>query len=179
MLPRLLGEDIQLKLSLDQSLWTVKVDPTQIDQVLMNLAVNACDAMPQGGKLVIETHNVELDGSWVTLPPDVPSGAFVMICFSDTGTGISKEAMPHILSHFSLPRIWEKEQAWVCQRHMGLSDKAEVLSRLTRENRVVRPSKCTYLASAEWHKWSLQKESIREQRQWPLRGFCLPRTMLS
>ena len=61
MLPPLLGEDIQLILSLDKNLWTVKADPSQIDQVLLNLSVNARDAMPQGGKLVIETHNIELD----------------------------------------------------------------------------------------------------------------------
>ncbi len=100
MLPRLLGEDIRLILSLDNNLWTVKADPTQIDQVLMNLAVNARDAMPQGGKLVIEAHNVELDGSCVSLPPDVPPGAFAMIRFSDTGMGISPETIPHIFEPF-------------------------------------------------------------------------------
>ena len=100
MLPRLLGEDIELILSLDKSLWTVKADPSQIDQVLINLAVNARDAMPQGGKLVIETHNVELDDSCAIMPPDVPPGAFVMISVSDTGTGISPDAMPHIFDPF-------------------------------------------------------------------------------
>ena len=100
MLPRLLGEDIQLILSLDKDLWTVKADPSQIDQVLLNLVVNARDAMPQGGKLVIETHNVEVDGSSVIKPPDVPPGAFVMICCSDTGTGIGADAMSHIFDPF-------------------------------------------------------------------------------
>lgn len=100
MLPRLLGEDIQIILPLDQNLWTVQADPSQIDQVLLNLAVNARDAMPQGGKLVIETHNVELDESCSTMHPDVPPGSFAMICVSDTGTGISSEAMPHIFDPF-------------------------------------------------------------------------------
>jgi PAS domain S-box-containing protein len=100
MLPRLLGEDIQLTLSLNPNLWTVKADPSQIDQVLLNLSVNARDAMPHGGKLVIETHNVELDESCSTMHPDVPPGPFAMICVSDTGTGISSEAMPHIFDPF-------------------------------------------------------------------------------
>ena len=100
MLPRLLGEDIQLILSLDQDLWTVKADPLQIDQVLLNLSVNARDAMPQGGKLLIETHNVELDESCATMHPGVAPGPFAMICVSDTGTGISSEAMPHIFDPF-------------------------------------------------------------------------------
>jgi PAS domain S-box-containing protein len=100
MLPRLLGEDIRLTLSLDRNLWTVKADPSQIDQVLLNLSVNARDAMPHGGKLVIETHNVELDESCSTMHPDVTLGPFAMICVSDTGTGISSEAMPRIFDPF-------------------------------------------------------------------------------
>ena len=100
MLPRLLGEDIEVILTLDRNLWTVKADPSQIDQVLLNLSVNARDAMPQGGKLVIETHNVELDESGSTMSLDVPPGSFAMICVSDTGTGISSEAMPHIFDPF-------------------------------------------------------------------------------
>jgi hypothetical protein len=100
MLPRLLGEDIRLMLSLDPELWTVKADPSQIDQVLMNLSVNARDAMPHGGKLVIETHNVELDESCASAHPGVPPGPFAVICVSDTGTGISSEVMPRIFDPF-------------------------------------------------------------------------------
>ena len=100
MMPRLLGEDIRLTLSLDPNLWSVKADPSQIDQVLLNLSINARDAMPHGGKLVIETHNIELDESCSTMHPDVPPGSFAMICVSDTGTGISSEAMPHIFEPF-------------------------------------------------------------------------------
>jgi CheY-like chemotaxis protein len=100
MLPRLLGEDIQLTLSLDRNLWTVKADPSQIDQVLLNLSVNARDAMPQGGNLGIETHNVEVDESCAAMHPGVPPGPFAMIGVSDTGTGISAEVMPHIFDPF-------------------------------------------------------------------------------
>jgi PAS domain S-box-containing protein len=101
MLPRLLGEDVDLTMSLDPQLGTVRADRTQIEQVVMNLAVNARDAMPKGGHLTIETRNVELDagydqGGTVALPP----GRYVLLAVSDTGVGMSVEIQHHIFEPF-------------------------------------------------------------------------------
>lgn len=101
MLRRLIGEDIDLITVLEPELWNVKFDPGQVDQVVMNLAVNAKDAMPEGGKLTIETANVDLDETYarqhgVELKP----GHFVMVAVSDTGMGIDEETQSQIFDPF-------------------------------------------------------------------------------
>ncbi len=100
MLKRLIGEDIELVTHLDPDLNEIHVDPTQIDQIIMNLAVNARDAMPKGGKLTIETKNVELDQSYIQKHGEVKAGSYVMLSISDTGIGIDKETMQHIFEPF-------------------------------------------------------------------------------
>ncbi len=89
MLRRLLGEDIEVSLHLSADLGQVRADPTQLEQVLVNLAVNARDAMPKGGKLVIETHNKELDGHSAQVAA-VPPGRYVVLEVSDTGCGMDE-----------------------------------------------------------------------------------------
>ncbi|MFH1350802.1 MAG: ATP-binding protein, partial [Pseudomonadota bacterium] len=101
MLRRLIGEDIELVTMLEPELGRVKADPSQIDQVIMNLAVNAKDAMPEGGKLTIETGNVTLDSHYAEQHGvEIKQGAYVMLSVSDTGTGIDVETQEHIFEPF-------------------------------------------------------------------------------
>ncbi|MBV8051960.1 MAG: response regulator [Acidobacteriaceae bacterium] len=100
LLTRLIGEDIDLVMIPGGDLGLVKADPGQIEQVIMNLAVNARDAMPRGGNLVIETANVRLDESYTRTHAGVEPGEYVMIAVSDTGVGMDPETQTHIFEPF-------------------------------------------------------------------------------
>ena len=100
MLHRLIGEDIVLQLALGNLLGQVKADPGQIEQILMNLAVNARDAMPQGGRLTIETRNVLLNQTHVNRQLVPQPGNYVMISVSDDGCGMDGETQAHIFEPF-------------------------------------------------------------------------------
>jgi len=100
MLKRLIGEDIDLKLSLADELDRVMADPGQIEQVILNLAVNARDAMPGGGKLTIETANVALDETYAQKHVGVHPGKYVMLAVTDTGCGMDKEVLSQIFDPF-------------------------------------------------------------------------------
>jgi PAS domain S-box-containing protein len=100
MLRRLIREDIELSTILDAKLKPVKVDPTQIEQVIINLVVNARDAMPKGGRLTIETSNVVLDQEYCQTHVDAHPGGYSMISISDTGIGMSHEVKARIFEPF-------------------------------------------------------------------------------
>jgi CheY-like chemotaxis protein len=100
LLRRLIGEDIDLVTAPSAGLGHVKADPNQLEQVLMNLVVNARDAMPAGGKLTIETGNVDLDDEFAGRKLGVKSGPYVMVAVSDTGTGISPEVKARLFEPF-------------------------------------------------------------------------------
>ncbi|MCM3877502.1 MAG: PAS domain S-box protein [Thermoanaerobaculia bacterium] len=100
LLRRLIGEDVELVTRLDPASGTVKADPGQLEQVLMNLAVNARDAMPEGGTLTIETANTRLDAGFTAANPGAQSGEFTILTVSDTGIGMSDEVRSHAFEPF-------------------------------------------------------------------------------
>ncbi len=100
MLARLIGEDIELKVVLNPTIWKVKVDPGQMEQVILNLVVNARDAMPQGGKLTIEIANIALDEDYANRHPETQQGFYVQIAVSDTGSGMDAATQARIFEPF-------------------------------------------------------------------------------
>ncbi|MCB0210287.1 MAG: PAS domain S-box protein [Anaerolineae bacterium] len=100
MLGRLIGEDIDLRLFLASALPPVKADPSQLEQVILNMAVNARDAMPQGGQLSLETDNVYLDENYAEKRPGCTPGPHVLLAVSDTGHGMDAETQPYIFDPF-------------------------------------------------------------------------------
>jgi two-component system cell cycle sensor histidine kinase/response regulator CckA len=100
MIGRLIGEDVELLVSLDPELGNTKADPGQIEQVVMNLAFNARDAMPQGGRLSLETANFEPDGTFLRDHPGIEAGRFVRLVVADTGHGMDSEVLAHLFEPF-------------------------------------------------------------------------------
>ncbi len=100
MLKRLIGENIQLVWTPARDLWPVKLDPAQIDQILANLAINARDAIPDQGKLIIETANAVLDASYTHIGADFAPGEYVLLSVADTGSGMTQEVLEHLFEPF-------------------------------------------------------------------------------
>ena len=100
MLSRLVGPDVALRVSLGDGLWHVRADGPQLEQVLVNVVVNARDAMPQGGRLAIRTANRTLADGAITLPRPMPAGEYVEIVVSDTGAGMDEETLAHVFEPF-------------------------------------------------------------------------------
>jgi CheY-like chemotaxis protein len=100
LLGRLMGEHIEMVTRCGTNVGNVKADPAQVEQVIMNLVVNARDAMPKGGRLTVETVNVELDSTYARDHVSVKPGPYVMLAVSDTGMGISRETMAQIFEPF-------------------------------------------------------------------------------
>lgn len=100
MLRRLIGEKIELISRYDPNLWNIVVDPGQYEQIILNLAVNARDAMPDGGVFTMETKNIHLEKDYTRLHPAVPAGDYVQVSISDTGHGIPEDIIPQIFKPF-------------------------------------------------------------------------------
>ena len=100
MLHRLIGEDISIKTELDPELWTVQADAGTIEQVIMNLTVNARDAMPEGGEITVKTENVHVDKKYCKTYTYARPGKFVCLMIEDTGVGMDKETIQHIFDPF-------------------------------------------------------------------------------
>lgn len=100
MLARLIGEDVEFVFNAEPALWNVKVDPTQLDQILVNLVVNARDAMPRGGDIRVETHNVTLENEGHVMQGGAVSGDYVQIAVTDRGEGMTAEVRDQIFEPF-------------------------------------------------------------------------------
>lgn len=100
MLRRVIGDDVALSASLSQELGAVRVDPGQFEQVLVNLAVNARDAMPNGGRLIVETSNIDLEADYCALHPQTRPGRYVMLSVSDTGEGMTPAVQQRLFEPF-------------------------------------------------------------------------------
>ena len=97
---KLIGENIDLRFSPQQDIWNVRIDPTQVDQILFNLSANARDAMPDGGLFTIETYNVDLDEAYCTTHVECRPGQYVVLSVADNGFGMDKETLSHLFEPF-------------------------------------------------------------------------------
>jgi len=100
LLRRTLGEDVEIELIPSEGLWPALIDPGQLEDVLLNLALNARDAMPEGGRLIIETSNTELDEAYAAANLEVEPGEYVLVAVSDTGRGIPSDQLEQVFEPF-------------------------------------------------------------------------------
>ena len=100
LLNSLIGENIETKFFLDENLGNIKADPIQIEQIILNLAANARDAMPNGGKLIIETANMDIEADYIESHADFMFGDYIVMCISDSGIGMDKKTLQHAFDPF-------------------------------------------------------------------------------
>ena len=143
MLPRMLGEHIALEIRCGPDLPRIAADVAMIEQIVMNLAVNARDAMPKGGKLLIETSAVEITADYVQLHPEAHAGRFVCLTVTDTGCGMERSVCSGFLNHFLPPRKWAREPAWDWPPFMASSNNITAGSRSRARSGQAPPSRCS------------------------------------
>lgn len=149
-------KSITVKYDLDPDLWTISADPTQIHQILMNVCINARDAMPSGGTLMIRAANVEIDENYARMNIDAEPGSYIMVTVSDTGTGMSNEVAKRIFDPFFTTKEIGKGTGLglattmtIVKSHNGFINVYSELNKGTRFS--------IYLPSAETHALSTEK----------------------
>jgi signal transduction histidine kinase len=165
MVQRLVGENIDVCVSLCDEPWPVMADRSQIKQVIANLAVNARDAMPDGGQLMIQTANCKLDETSPISHPIIPSGNYVMLAISDSGTGIPFETQEHIFEPFFTTKEQGKGTGLGLAMVYGIVKRHKGFIRLYSEPGAGANFKI-YLPSAEAHE--TVKDNIIESRELPI-----------
>jgi signal transduction histidine kinase len=129
MLGRLIGEDVALRLEVPPGLGNIYADAGQMEQVIVNLAVNARDAMPTGGTLSIALADIALDAAFVALRPGLKPGPHVRLSVQDTGVGMSAEVQQHLFEPFSPLKAKTRVLGWGCPSSMASSPRAMGTSR--------------------------------------------------
>jgi CheY-like chemotaxis protein len=112
LLHRSLGENVRLETVLGAGIWRTHADASQLESALLNLAVNARDAMPEGGKLTIETNNAFLDDEYAAHQIGVPAGQYVLIAVTDTGVGMSRDIVEHAFDPFFTTNPRQRHRPW-------------------------------------------------------------------
>ncbi len=142
MITRLLGEDIKVRARRSSELWGVRADPGKIEQVVVNLAVNSRDAMPQGGVLSMETSNVSLSEDFPSEHPEVPRGEYVLLSVIDTGVGMDQATLDRIFEPFFTTKEKGKGTGWALQPSTALSSRVTASSPAPASPARARPSGC-------------------------------------
>ena len=170
MLERLVGEDVEVRVALHADSGTVRADPHQLEQVIMNLAVNARDAMPHGGRLLIETADVELDASYARSHPEARAGRYVMLAVSDSGDGHGRrDAARHLRAVLHHQGSRAKGPGWGCRWSRASWRRAAATSRSTANRATGRRSRST---CPRWRKRRPMRACRQPFRRWAGRRPC-------
>ncbi len=170
LLQRTLGEGIEVRTMLADDLWNAEVDPTELEAAILNLAVNARDAMPSGGKLSIETANVELDSAYAAANVEAKAGPYVLISVADTGAGMKPEVLKQVFEPFFTTKGGERGTGLGLSQVYGFVIQSGGHVKLYSEPGIGTTAKI-YLQKAP-----LAHESVNPQATEPKAGGQIPRS---